>query len=348
MSSVSYPPPYVAAAVQTAPAFLQPQATAERAASLVAEAARNGASLVAFPEVFIAGYPYWNWIMTPLAGSEWFRRLHDTAVTVPGPEVAIVAAAARRCGAHVVIGVNERSRRGVGTVYNTMLSIDDRGRLIGRHRKLVPTWAEKLTWTGGDGSSLVVHDTTLGPLGVMACGENSNPLARFALLELGELVHVTGYIALPTAPDDYDMAAAIALRTAAHSFEGKVFTVASCSTISDEIIAAMAPAGPEFQELLRRRNAAWSGVCGPDGVVIGDPLIDDEGIAYAEIDVTLCVEHNQMHNVTGHYNRFDVFSFAVDRTPRGPDGPFDGPIELLGTEPATSGGEEVRDEHSHC
>ena len=329
MSSLSYPPPYLAAAVQAAPAYLKPRATVDRAAALVAEAARNGASLVAFPEVFIAGYPYWNWIMTPLAGSEWFRRLHDTAVTVPGPEVATVAAAARRLGVLVVIGVNERSRRGVGTIYNTMLTIDDQGRLVGRHRKLVPTWAEKLTWTGGDGSSLVVHDTPLGPLGVMACGENTNPLARFALLEQGELVHVAGYIALPTAPDDYDMAAAIKTRTAAHSFEGKVFTVAACSTISDEIIAAMAPAGPEAQELLRRRNAAWSGICGPDGAVVGEPLIDVEGIVYGEIDLSLCVEHNQMHNITGHYNRFDVFSFSVDRTPRGPDEPFGGPVGLL-------------------
>lgn len=341
MSNVSYPPPYLGAAVQVAPAFLQPQATADLAASLVAEATRNGASLVAFPEVFLAGYPYWNWIMTPLAGSEWFRRLHDTAVTVPGPEVATIAAAAHRHGAHVVIGVNERSRRGVGTIYNTMLTIDDHGRLVGRHRKLVPTWAEKLTWTGGDGSSLVVHDTSLGPLGVLACGENSNPLARFALLEQGELVHVAGYIALPTAPEDYDMAAAIERRTAAHSFEGKVFTVAACSTISDEMIAAMAPAGPEAQELLRRRNSAWSGICGPGGAVVGEPLVDVEGIAYGEIDLSLCVEHNQMHNITGHYNRFDVFSFSVDRSPRGPDEPFDGPIDLLDI-PADPDSQEVR------
>ena len=332
MSGPPYPPPYVAAAVQAAPVYLQPQATADRAASLVAEAARNGASLVAFPEAFIPGYPYWNWIMTPLAGSEWFRRLHDAAVQVPGPEVGTVAAAAHRHGVHVVIGVNERSRKGVGTVYNTMLTIDDRGRLVGRHRKLVPTWAEKLTWTGGDGSSLVVHHSPLGPLGVLACGENTNPLARYALLEQGELVHVAGYIALPTAPGDYDMAAAIRTRSAAHSFEGKVFTVAACSTISDEIVAAMAPAGQEAQELLRRRGSAWSGVCGPDGAVIGEPLIDVEGIAYAEIDLARCVEHTQMHNITGHYNRFDVFSFSVDRTHRGPDEPFDGPVRLLGTD----------------
>ena len=332
MGNLSYPPPYVAAAVQAAPAFLDARATADRVSSLVAEAARGGASLVAFPEVFIAGYPYWNWIMTPLAGSEWFRRLHDTAVTVPGPEVATVAAAARSHGVHVVIGVNERSPRGVGTVYNTMLTIDDRGRLLGRHRKLVPTWAEKLTWTGGDGSSLVVHDTPLGPIGVLACGENTNPLARFALLEQGELVHVTGYIALPTAPEDYDMAAAIATRAAAHSFEGKVFTVAACSTISDEIVEAMAPAGPEARGLLRRRSSAWSGVCGPDGRVVGEPLVDDEGIAYAEIDLARCVPPTQMHNITGHYNRFDVFSFAVDRTPRGTDEPFSGPVPLI--EPA--------------
>lgn len=325
----SLPPPYIAAVVQAAPVFLDAAATAKKAAALVAEAADNGASLVAFPEVFIPGYPYWNWIMSPLQGSEWFHRLHDASVLATGPEVRVVAEAAKRHGCHVVLGINERSPIGAGTIFNTLLTIDDQGRLIGRHRKLVPTWAEKLTWTGGDGSSLVVHDTSLGPLGALACGENTNTLARFALLEQGELVHVSAYISLPTAPADYDMSAAIQTRSAAHAFEGKLFNLTACTTISEEIVDAMVAEVPSSAEMFARTGAAWSGIIGPDGALIGEPIIDIEGIAYAEIDLSRCVQPTQMHNITGHYNRFDVFDFEVDRRPKGPEAAFVGPVDLI-------------------
>ncbi len=323
--------PFVAAAVQAAPVFLDPDATADKACALIAEAARHGARLVAFPEVFVAGYPYWNWIMSPLEGSKWFHRLHSASISATGPQVRRIAGAARRHNANVVVGINERSPIGAGTIFNTLLTIDDAGRLIGRHRKLVPTWAEKLTWTGGDGSSLVVHDTSVGPLGVLACGENTNTLARFALLEQGELVHVSAYIALPTAPDDYDMATAIQTRSAAHAFEGKLFNITACSALSAQIKDAMSSAVPEASALFERQRSAWSGIVGPDGSPVEQPIVDDEGIAYAEIDLARCVEPTQMHNITGHYNRFDIFEFRVDRTPKGPEAPFCGPIDLTMT-----------------
>jgi aliphatic nitrilase len=215
----------------------------------------------------------------------------------------------------VVVGVNERSRYGIGTIYNTLVTIGDDGRILGRHRKLVPTWAEKLTWAPGDASGLRVHQTSVGPLGSLACGENTNTLARFSLLAQGELVHVASYIALPVAPPDYDMAEAIRLRAAAHCFEGKVFTVVSCSTVSEEILQALDSTSPKARELLMRRNSAFSGVLGPDGRVIGQPLIDDEGICYADVDLSRCIQPRQMHDITGHYNRFDIFELRVNRKP---------------------------------
>jgi len=306
------------AAVQASPVFLDTQATIAKASRLIAEAARNGASLVAFPEVFVPGYPYWNWITDPVSGSEWFKKLSMASITVPGPEVDTLCAAAREHSIHVVIGVNERSPVSWGAIYNTMLFIGPDGKLLGRHRKLVPTWAEKLTWTGGDGSSLKVYDTAIGPLGGLACGENTNTLARFALLAQGELVHVASYISLPVAPPDYDMAEAIKLRAMAHSFEGKVYTVVSCSTVSEEIIHAMESVVPDARARLERKSSAFSGVIGPDGRVVGKPLIDDEGIVYADIDLTRCIQPKQMHDIVGHYNRFDVFHFSVDARPQAP------------------------------
>lgn len=304
---------FTAAAVQAAPVFLDTGATVEKVCRLIEEAADNGARLVAFPEVFVAGYPYWNWVMNPVEGSPWFEKLCRSAIEVPGPEIRRIAQAAARHRVNVVVGVNERHPQSIATLYNTLVTINDEGVIIGRHRKLVPTWAEKLTWANGDASSLRVHKTSIGPLGALACGENTNTLARFSLLAQGELVHVASYIALPVAPKDYDMAEAIRLRASAHCFEGKVFTVIACSTVSDEMINAMAESHPEARELLSRRNSAFSGVIGPDGRVIGQPLIDDEGIVYAGIDLNRCIQPRQMHDITGHYNRFDIFDLQVNR-----------------------------------
>lgn len=311
-------PKFKAAAVQAAPVFLDAAKTAEKAAGLVREAAENGAELVVFPEVFIPGYPYWNWITDPVTGGAWFDRLVRASVFLPGPEIDTVRAAARDNGTHVVIGVNERSPVSLGALYNTLVFIGPDGAILGRHRKLVPTWAEKLTWTGGDGASLTVYDTALGPLGGLACGENTNTLARFALLAQGELIHAASYISLPVAPPDYDMAEAIKLRGQSHSFEGKVFTIISTSTISDEIISAMEEVRPDARAMLERKSSAFSGIVGPDGRVIGEGLIDDEGIVYADIDLGKCIQPKQMHDITGHYNRFDIFELNLNRRSQAP------------------------------
>jgi aliphatic nitrilase len=303
------------AAVQTSPVFLDTDATIDKACALIAEAAGHGARLVAFPEVFISAYPYWNWLMTPIEGGAWFDRLYRSAIEVPGPEVRRLCAAAREHGCTVVIGCNERTPQQPGTLFNTNLVIGPDGNLLGRHRKLVPTWAEKLTWSGGDGASLVVYPTPVGPLGTLACGENTNTLARFALLSQGELVHVANYIALPVAPATYNMAEAIRIRATAHSFEGKLFTVVACSTINAAIIDAMAAVRPEARALLGRPNSAFSGVIDPQGNAIAC-LIDAEGIVYADIDLADCIQPKQMHDIIGGYNRFDIFNLTVDRSPR--------------------------------
>jgi nitrilase len=308
---ISRVPAYVAAAVQAAPEYLDPAATVEKAVALMHEAARNGARLVAFPEVFVAGYPYWNWVMTPLEGSAWFERLYHASVDVPGPHVDALLEGARSAGVHVVIGLNERGAQSAGALYNTTLLIGPDGSLLGKHRKLVPTWAEKLTWAHGDGSTLRVYPTEIGPLGTLACGENTNPLARYALLAQGELVHVANYIGLPVAPPDYDMAEAIRLRATTHSFEGKVFTIVSCSTISEPMIRELAGDDAERRALLTRPHHAFSGIVGPGGSLLSEPLIDEEGIAYAEIDLAKCIQPKQMHDVVGGYNRFDIFDLRV-------------------------------------
>ena len=305
---------FKAATVQTSPVFLNAEKTIDKAIAFIKEASENGAQLIAFPEVFVSGYPYWNWIMTPVQGSKWYEKLYKSAITADGSEVKRICDAAKEFNIYIVIGINEQGIS-FGEIYNTNLIIDNLGNLIGKHRKLVPTWAEKLTWTSGDGSSLKVYKTEIGPIGTLACGENTNTLARFALLAQGELIHIANYISLPVAPPDYDMAEAIKIRAAAHSFEGKLFTIVSCSTISQEIKDALREDVPNVDELLTRRNSAFSGFIGPNGAVIGTPLIDEEGIVYADIDLEKCIQPKQMHDILGHYNRFDIFDLRINTAP---------------------------------
>lgn len=307
--------PFKAAAVQAAPHFLDAETTAEKACALAREAAAAGAELIVFPEVFVAGYPYWNWYLSPLDGSSWFARLQQSSILIPGPEVEQLCQEAARLGVYIVVGINERVPYSLGTVFNTNLIIGPEG-LIARHRKLVPTFAEKLTWASGDGSSLRVHETRLGPIGVLACGENTNTLARYTLLAQGELIHIANYIAFPFTAN-YDMPEAIRIRAGAHSFEGKVFTIVACSAMSAELVATLKP-NPEQEKLLAGTPNAFSGIYGPDGRLVSDPLIDAEGIVYANIDLSLCIEPKQYHDILGHYNRFDIFNLEVNRTPLEP------------------------------
>ncbi|KAA5536044.1 carbon-nitrogen hydrolase family protein [Paenimyroides baculatum] len=305
---------FKAATVQTSPVFLNVEKTIDKAIAFIKEAHENEAKLIAFPEVFIAGYPYWNWIMTPVQGSKWYEELYKKSVAVNDASMQKLYKAAKDFDMNIVIGINERGDS-FGEIYNTNLIIDNHGNLIGKHRKLVPTWAEKLTWTSGDGSSLKVYNTEVGPVGTLACGENTNTLARFTLLSQGELIHIANYISLPVAPPDYDMAEAIKIRAAAHSFEGKLFTIVSCSTISQEIKDALRADVPNVDELLDRKSSAFSGFIGPNGAVIGQPLIDEEGIIYADIDLSKCIQPKQMHDILGHYNRFDIFDLRVNVAP---------------------------------
>lgn len=309
-------PKYKVAAVQAAPCFLDVRKTMVKVHELATEAAKNGAKLVAFPEVFISGYPYWNWIYNPFRGSPWFRKLVLNSISVPGPEVEELCRIARALDIHLAIGVNERDEYSVGALYNTNLLISPEHGLINKRRKLVPTFAEKLTWTSGDGDGLRATKTPLGPIGMLACGENTNTLARFALLAEGELLHIANYISFPFV-SNYSMPEAIKIRTAAHSFEGKVFSIVACSAMSDEIIDMLATTEEERKMLSGKPNA-FSGIIDPNGQIISEPLGDEEGIVYGEIDLERCIEPKQFQDIIGNYNRFDIFQLHVDRRSRSP------------------------------
>ena len=181
------------AAVQATPVFLDLEATLEKACDLIAEAGRNGAKLAVFPEGFLPSYPFWSWCIPPyrtMELRELYDRLLQESVAVPGPVVDRLGRAAREAGVTVVMGANERNVEASGTtLYNSLLFIGSDGRLLGRHRKLMPTVAERLVHGQGDASGLAVYDLDIGRLSGLICWENYMPLARWALYAGGAQIH---------------------------------------------------------------------------------------------------------------------------------------------------------------
>jgi aliphatic nitrilase len=232
--------------------------------------------------------------------------------------VAQLCKAAREAAIVVSIGISERSPVSVGALWNSNLLIAANGNIVNHHRKLVPTYYEKLIWAPGDGAGLRVSDTPIGKLGMLICGENTNPLARYSLIAQGEQVHVSSYPPVwPTRPSNepgrYDLAAAIRIRAGAHSFEGKVFNVVSSAFLDNHTLDALNGIDREARATLEQSPQAVSLVIGPSGEVISDTLCEAEGLLYQDIDISRCVEPKQFHDVVGYYNRFDVFDLRVNR-----------------------------------
>jgi nitrilase/aliphatic nitrilase len=313
------------AAVQAAPVFLDSLATIEKVGSLVAEAARNGAHLVAFGESFVAGFPIWNGVLAPIDQHELHERLVLSAITVPGPEVARLSAIARRHRVMLSIGVNERSAVSYGQVWNANLIFGPDGRLRNHRRKLVGTWYERLTWSHGDGCDLepVALDGQEGALvGALICGENTNTLARYALLAQGENLHISSY---PPSwpfdrrePDyDYNLEDSIRIRSVAHSFEGKLHNVVAATSLGKDAIDATSRGDARISELLTTRPPV-SLIVGPRGEVVAGPLVGTEGILYANADLNESISLKQAHDIVGTYNRFDVFRLTVDKRRNNP------------------------------
>lgn len=304
--------PFKVAAVQAAPVFLDRQATLDKACALIDEAARHGAALAVFPESFIPAYPDWVWAVPPgetALLNDLYARLLENAVEVPGPATDRLCQAARRAGIHVVMGVTERNTEASGgSLYNTLLYIDAQGRLLGRHRKLVPTGGERLVWAPGDGSTLEIYDTPFGRLSGLICWENYMPLARYALYAWGTQVYVA-----PTW--DHGESWLATLRHIAR--EGRVAVIGCCMALRKADI----PDHFEFKQRYYQHVGEWinrgdSAIVGPNGSFLAGPLYEQEGILYAEIDPAGLRGARFMLDVAGHYARPDVFQLTVQRAPR--------------------------------
>ena len=301
------------AVVQTPPVYLDRERSIERACRKIAEAGAQGAELVVFTETWLAGYPYWgegwesrlqNWIPVRI-------RFYDNALLIPSEDTERLGEAAARANAHVVIGCNEMdSRRGVNTIYNTLLFIERTGRILGRHRKTMPTFVERAVWGNGDGADLMTYETDIGRIGGLICGEHLMPLIRARMIEQGEDFHVAvfpGAFSLHCGPklEEADVEGQFFwghTLTRAHAMEAGAFVLSACGYITQDDIPSDFPLRDTINLDYARGG---SQIVAPLGIPLVPPTLGDT-ILYAECRADMIKVWKAIIDTVGHYARPDI------------------------------------------
>lgn len=311
------------AVVQAAPLFFDKERTIAKACRLIREAGQNGAELVAFSETFISGYPAY-YTCGQATNTEkvvaYNLGLQDNAVVIPSEDTEVLGEAARDAGAYVVIGVDELDDRvGSRTVYNTLLYLTPEGEVLGRHRKLMPTFTERAYWGWGDGSDLKVFDTRIGRLGGLVCWENHMILVRAAMIHRGEEIHVANWPgtigagrsgqALTVGERSGDDEMHVAIRE--HAFEAGAFVVSVHGLMRDEDIGAPWEWLKSDPAMNHRCAIGGSAIVDPSGRYLVAPVYDEEKILYAECEANAIKAAKVLFDSLGHYTRWDVVQLLV-------------------------------------
>ncbi|KAH7020570.1 carbon-nitrogen hydrolase [Ilyonectria destructans] len=336
------------AACHVSPVFLSARQTTAKAIALIKQAAKNKANLVIFPETYISAFPVWSSLRPPTENHDLFKHMALESIYANGDEIQTIRATAKQLNIMVSIGLSEKVHSSSGTLYNSNILIGNEGEVLVHHRKLVPTFYEKLIWAPGDGHGLRVAETPYGKIGNLICGENTNPLARYTLMAQGEQIHISTWppvwptrVPPPSQGEstssalekpNYDNVTANRTRAAAHCFEAKCFGVLCSAVLGDDAIKAIADRSPYLTQVLEQSQRGATQFLDPTGALLPGFIVDDktqeyiptdflqrdEGILYADIDAEDCIEGKQYHDVVGGYQRLDVFELKVNRTRRYP------------------------------
>ncbi len=299
-----------AAVVQDSPIVFDREATIEKVNALVSQAARQGATLIVMPEAFVSAYPTGLDFGARVGlrqpkGRDDFRRYYESAVEVPGPACDALGRAAREAGVYLVIGVIERDG---GTLYCTVLFFSPDGRLMGKHRKLMPTAMERLVWGFGDGSTMPVFDTPLGKMGAVICWENYMPMLRMHMYAQGIQLYCA-----PTA--DHRDTWLPSMRHVA--LEGRCFVLSCCQYLTrancPEDYAAIQGSDPATILM-----SGGSCIIGPLGQILAGPNFEGPCILTADLDLGEIPRSKYDFDVVGHYARPDIFRLYVNAQPAPP------------------------------
>ncbi|MGO4547831.1 carbon-nitrogen hydrolase family protein [Paenibacillus sp. 2TAB23] len=297
------------AVVQAAPILFDKESAFRKIAAYVQEAKGNGAKLLLFPEVFIGGYPRGFSFgarvgSRTMEGREDWAKYGSSAITIPGTDTDLLGEIAREAGVYLIIGVVERDQEySQSTLYNSIVYIGPDGKLLGKHRKLIPTGSERLLWGQGDGSTLTVIDTPFGRIGGLICWENYMPLARMAMYAKGIDILVT-----PTA-DARDTWQATLKHIAC---EGRCYVLSSNQFATKESYPESLNGYAELANDPTILCRGGSAIVGPLGEYVAEPVYDTETVIYADLDMASVTASRFDFDAAGHYNRPDVFQLQVN------------------------------------
>lgn len=292
---------FTLAAVQAAPVYLDRDASIEKACGLIDDAGAKGADLAVFGETWVSGYASFIRFADHPATREAYRRFMANGVRVPSPATDALCAAAQRAGVDVAIGVAERDSTTDGTIYCTLLFIGREGKIIGKHRKLKPTFWERAVWGEGDGSSLRVYERPYGRLGGLNCWEHQMVLPGYALIAQGIQVHAAAW------PGGTFTRQLILSR--AFAMQATAYVVMTGGLLRPQDIPE------DYREVVMECNGE-SGIIGPNGDMLAGPLLGEEGILTAKGNLGTVMTQKLIADHAGHYTRPDVFDFRVNRSPK--------------------------------
>jgi nitrilase len=317
----------VVAAIQAAPVYFDREASTEKACTLIAQAARQGAVLAAFGETWLPGYPAYAW--APMSTPRWWDAAAayiEQAVEIPGPTTDRLCDAARQHNIDVVIGVVELDNRTRGTVYATLLFIGREGKILGRHRKLKPTAHERIAWGQGDASGLVVYDRPYGRISGLNCWEHNMLLPAYQLISEGTQIHIAAWPGREPAPP----AAPHAQWPRQHLLSRAFAAQGACYVICVGGLLAPDHMPAEFRDLVGFRYTGDSAIIDPRGEVIASAESGQETILTAPIQLMQVRAAKVVNDIAGHYSRPDVFRLMVDRETdrplRGWEAPLSTPV----------------------